>query len=103
MIGGGYHAATGITLYPVTAPALIIVGSMMMANVTRIDWRDYTESIPAFLTIMIMPVTFSITEGISFGFISYTLLKLFSGRGREVSKLVYIFSFLFIIRYAFLR
>lgn len=103
MIGGGYHTGEGITLYPITAPALIIVGSMMMVNVTKINWKDYTESIPAFLTIMIMPVTFSITEGISFGFISYTLLKLFSGRGREVSKLVYIFSLLFIIRYAFLR
>jgi AGZA family xanthine/uracil permease-like MFS transporter len=76
---------------------------MMMVNVIRINWKDYTESIPAFLTIMIMPVTFSITEGISFGFISYSLLKLFSGRGKEVSKLVYIFSLLFIIRYAFLR
>jgi AGZA family xanthine/uracil permease-like MFS transporter len=103
MIGGGFHSESGITLYPITAPALIIVGSMMMVNVIRINWKDYTESIPAFLTIMIMPVTFSITEGISFGFISYSLLKLFSGRGKEVSKLVYIFSLLFIIRYAFLR
>ncbi len=103
MIGGGYEQAGGITLYPITAPALIIVGSMMMINVVKINWRDYTESIPAFLTIMIMPVTFSITEGISFGFISYALLKMFSGRAREVNKLVYIFAVLFIIRYAFLR
>lgn len=99
MIGGGYHSGGGIALYPITAPALIIVGSMMMVNVTKINWRDYTESIPAFLTIMIMPVTFSITEGISFGFISYALLKLMSGRGKEVSGLVYIFAILFIIRY----
>jgi AGZA family xanthine/uracil permease-like MFS transporter len=103
MIGGGYHPLDGITLYPITAPALIVVGSMMMANVTKINWKDYTESMPAFLTIMIMPVTFSITEGISFGFISYMLLKLFSGRGKEVSLLVYIFAILFIIRYIFLR
>lgn len=103
MIGGGYHTGNEIVLYPVTAPALIVVGSMMMANVTKIDWKDYTKSIPAFLTIMIMPVTFSITEGISFGFISYALLKLFSGRGKEVSKLVYIFATLFIVRYIFLR
>lgn len=103
MIGGGFHPGEGITLYPITAPALIVVGSMMMASVTKIKWRDYTESIPAFLTILIMPVTFSITEGISFGFISYAFLKLFSGRGKEVSKLVYVFAVLFIIRYAFLR
>jgi AGZA family xanthine/uracil permease-like MFS transporter len=103
MIGGGYNPGQGITLYPITAPALIIVGSMMMSNVTKIDWKDYTEFIPAFLTIMIMPVTFSITEGISFGFISYALLKLFSGRGKEVSRLVYIFAVLFIVRYIFLR
>jgi AGZA family xanthine/uracil permease-like MFS transporter len=103
MIGGGYHTGSGLTLYPITAPALIIVGSMMMSNVTKIDWKDYTEFIPAFLTIMIMPVTFSITEGISFGFISYTVLKLFSGRGKEVSRLVYIFAVLFIIRYVFLQ
>lgn len=104
MIGGGYHpGADGITLYPITAPALIIVGSMMMANVTRIDWKDYTESIPAFLTIMIMPVTFSITEGISFGFISFVFLKLITGRGKEISKLVFIFAMLFIIRYIVAR
>ena len=104
MIGGGYHPAAGnITLYPITSPALIIVGSMMMANVTRINWKDYTESIPAFLTIMIMPVTFSITEGISFGFISFVFLKLITGRRREISKLMLIFAVLFIIRYIVAR
>ncbi len=103
MIGGGYLPTGGTAvLYPVTAPALIIVGSMMLTNATKIDWRDYTESIPAFLTLIIMPVTFSITEGISFGFISYSILKLVSRKAREVHWIIYLFSALFVLRYIFL-
>ncbi len=94
MIGGGYNG-----LYPIIAPALIIVGSIMLSNVRYIPWDDYTESIPSFITLIIMPTTFSITEGISFGFISYSFLKLISGRGREVHLIVYLFSILFILRY----
>ncbi len=94
MIGGGYNG-----LYPIIAPALIIVGSIMLSNVKNIIWDDYTESIPSFITLMIMPTTFSITEGISFGFISYSLLKLVSGRGKEVHFIVYFFSILFILKY----
>ena len=89
-------------LHPVIAPALIIVGSMMFRGITRIDWTDFSESIPAFLTLVIMPLTFSITEGISFGFISYSFLKVISGRGREAHWVVHIFAFLFILRYIFL-
>ena len=102
MIGGGYQIEEGAFLYPVIAPALIIVGSMMISNVIKINWHDYTESIPSFITLLIMPVTFSITEGIAFGFISYSLLKMISGKAKEVNWLIYIFSGLFILRYLFL-
>ncbi|OGW75785.1 MAG: guanine permease [Omnitrophica bacterium RBG_13_46_9] len=102
MIGMGYKLDSGVFLYPAIAPALIIVGSMMMSCVRKIEWDDFTESIPAFLTITVMPFCgFSITEGISFGFISYALLKLVTGRSKEVHALIYIFSVLFLLRYAY--
>jgi AGZA family xanthine/uracil permease-like MFS transporter len=96
---GGESLHNGLVLHPVVAPPLIIVGYLMMRCVTFIKWEDLTEAIPAFLTIIIMPMTFSITEGIAFGFISYSLLKLVTGKGREVHWLIYLFAFLFIIRY----
>jgi AGZA family xanthine/uracil permease-like MFS transporter len=86
-------------LRPVIAPPLIIVGYLMMKSVTQIDWDDMTEAIPAFLTIVIMPLSVSITEGIAFGFITFSLLKLVSKKGKQVHWLVYLFSVLFIIRY----
>jgi AGZA family xanthine/uracil permease-like MFS transporter len=103
MVGGGFRVPEGTILYPVIAPALIIVGSLMLKNVQYINWDDYTESIPAFITLLIMPLSLSITEGIAFGFISYSLLKIASGKAKEVSGLIYLFSFLFILRYIFLR
>ena len=102
MVGDGYQLQGGIKLYPVVAPALIVVGSMMLRSISRIKWDDITEGIPAFLTMVIMPFSFSITEGISFGFISYSLLKIVTGRWREVHFLVYLFAALFIVRYIFL-
>ncbi|MCS6804447.1 MAG: NCS2 family permease [Acidobacteriota bacterium] len=99
MIGGGYQVAADQTLYPVIAPSLILVGTMMMHSVRRIAWDDMTEAIPAFLTLIIMPLTVSITEGIAFGFITYALLKLITGRAREVHWLIYLFASLFVIRY----
>jgi AGZA family xanthine/uracil permease-like MFS transporter len=103
MIGDGYRLPNGSQIYPVVAPTLIVVGSMMLRNVGRIRWEDATEAIPAFLTMVLMPFAFSITEGIAFGFISYSLLKLVAGRGREVHGLVYLFAALFVIRYIFLQ
>lgn len=103
MVGGGYEIAENIYLYPIIAPALIIVGCMMMSCVTKIAWDDYAEAIPSFLAIVVMPFCgFSITDGISFGFISYSLLKLISGKWRQVHWLLYLFSLLFILRYIFL-
>jgi AGZA family xanthine/uracil permease-like MFS transporter len=98
MIGGEY-VHNGLVLHPIVAPPLIIVGYLMMRCVTFIKWEDITEAVPAFLTIIVMPLTVSITEGIAFGFISYSLLKLVTGKGREVHWIIYLFSFLFIIRY----
>jgi AGZA family xanthine/uracil permease-like MFS transporter len=71
-----------------------------MRNVRDIDWDDYTESLPAFLTLVLIPFTFNITDGIAFGFIAYALLKLVTGRGREAHWLIYLFAALFILRYA---
>ena len=99
MFGGGVTAGT-VTLYPVISPALVLVGAMMMREVTHIKWEDPTEGIPAFLTIVIMPLAVSITDGIAFGFISYAVLKVAAGRGREVDWLVYLFAGLFLVRYA---
>ncbi|MCD6460367.1 NCS2 family permease [bacterium] len=101
MIGIGIHMQHGCTIYPVIAPALILVGFMMMRNIARIDWDKPAESISAFFTIIIMPFGFGITEGISFGFISYTLLKTVIGQWRDVHPVMYIFAVLFIIRYFF--
>jgi adenine/guanine/hypoxanthine permease len=98
MISGSY-LWNGATLHPVIAPPLILVGCMMMRCVTRIDWEDLTEAIPAFLAIVIMPLTVSITEGIAFGFISYSLLKIVVGKGRQVHWMIHLFSGLFILRY----
>ena len=101
MIGGGY-VINSSTLYPLTAPALILVGTLMMGGVTKIKWRDATEAIPAFLTIVIMPYAYSITEGIAVGFIFYSLLKLVTGKIREVHPILLVFTILFILRYIFL-
>ena len=102
MIGGGYDAGGGVTLYPVIAPALILVGTMMMRGVRRVDWDDATEAIPAFLTMIVMPLALSITDGIAFGFISYAVLKVATGRGRSVHWLVYLFAAVLLGRYVWL-
>lgn len=101
MIGGGYVLDGGV-LYPVTAPALIIVGTLMMSGVTKINWKDFSEAIPAFLTIVIMPYAYSITEGIAVGFIFYTVLKLVTGKIKDVHPILIIFTVLFVLRYIFL-
>jgi AGZA family xanthine/uracil permease-like MFS transporter len=103
MLGGGYRVeGSGVVLHPVTAPALIVVGSLMMHNITRIRWTAPDESIPAFLTIITMPLTFSIANGLAIGFVSYPLIKLFCGKGREVHWMVYLLSVIFIAGYLFI-
>jgi AGZA family xanthine/uracil permease-like MFS transporter len=76
----------------VTAPALVVVGCLMMQSVTRIRWSEFSEAIPAFLTILAMPLTFSISKGLAVGFISYPLIKLLAGKGREVHLLSYLLA-----------
>ncbi len=81
-----------------TSPALIIVGLFMISSVVKINFEDMTEGLPAFLTMVFMPFTYSIAEGIVFGMLSFTLLKLFSGKYKEVTLTVYIVSLLFLIK-----
>jgi AGZA family xanthine/uracil permease-like MFS transporter len=98
MISGSYEYES-MQLRPLIAPPLIIVGFLMMTCVRRIEWDDITEAIPAFLAIVVMPLTLNITEGIAFGFISYALLKLVAGKGKEVHWSIYLFAVLFVVRY----
>lgn len=87
-----------------TAPALIVVGFYMMCNVVKINFSDYVEAIPAYLTILFMPIMYSISEGIVVGVISYTVLCLVTGKAKEkkLSPLMYVLSLLFICKYIFL-
>jgi len=101
MAGEGVHVGE-LTLYPIVAPALIVVGSFMIRGIARIEWTDPPAAFAAFLTLVTMPFAFSITEGIAFGFITYALLMLVTRRGREVHSLLYFFAVLFVLRYAFL-
>jgi len=85
-----------------TAPALIIVGAYMMSSVTNIMWNDFSEALPAFMVMVSIPFSFSIATGISIGFILYPLIKLFSGRYKEVSTAVWILMLLFLIRFIYI-
>ena len=85
-----------------TAPALVIVGFLMMQQVAKIPWSDITEAIPSFICIAVMPFAYSIAEGIAFGIISYTLLHVASGKFRNVTWLMYFLTVLFILKYAWL-
>lgn len=89
----------GVIPAAATAPALIIVGTMMMRNVMKIDWDDFSEVLPAFITMLAMPLTYSISEGIALGFISYPLIKLFTGKGKDVHWLVYVLGLIFLAKY----
>jgi len=97
-IGSGVEL-DGQTFYPVTAPALIVVGVLMARSVVRIEWGDITEAVPSFLTLVVMPATFNISHGLAAGFISYAGMKLAAGKGRQVHWLVYVIAALFAARY----
>ncbi|MDU7298358.1 MAG: NCS2 family permease, partial [Finegoldia magna] len=81
-----------------TGPALVIVGLFMLSSIKEIDFYDYSEAIPAFITIIAMPFCYSIAEGISFGMISYVLIKLLAGKRKDVSILMYILAIVFVLR-----
>jgi AGZA family xanthine/uracil permease-like MFS transporter len=81
-------------------PALILVGFLMMSQVKNIDWDDVDIALPAFLTIVLMPFTYSITVGIGAGFVSYALIKLVRGRTRDVHPLLWVVAALFVVYFA---
>jgi AGZA family xanthine/uracil permease-like MFS transporter len=99
MVGGGYVTPEGVHLYPVIAPILILVGSFMARGIKAVPWADPVEAIPAFLTILLMPLTMSITDGMTFGLVSYSLLTLVAGRLQEAPWLIHLFAFLLASRY----
>ncbi|HIE06993.1 MAG TPA: NCS2 family permease [Desulfarculaceae bacterium] len=101
LIGGGVKVSDTLTLYPITAPALIIIGVMMMRGAKDIDWQAPAEAIPAFLTIIVMQLSVSITDGIAFGFISYSILSLFNGKFRSTGPAIHICALVLLLRYIF--
>ena len=85
-----------------TAPALVIVGVMMMTPIVKIDWENFSESIPAFITVLMMPVAYSISDGILLGVIAYVLLNALSGKFKKISVTMWILAALFICKYIFI-
>ena len=104
LFGAAMFCAPLVAAVPVyaTAPALVLVGALMCGAVARVKWDDFTEAFPAFMTVIATPLTFSIATGLSLGLLSFTFLKLGSGRYREISPLIWVLSVLFLCRYAFL-
>ena len=93
--------ATAIPAYA-TAPALILVGVLMAQSLALVKWSDFSEALPAFITMIATPLAFSIATGLSFGLISYTVVKVASGKFREVNTLIWVLTVLFILRYVYL-
>ncbi len=89
----------GLVPSEATAPALVIVGVMMMASVMKIDFNDFTEALPAFLTIIFMPLAYSIADGIAFGFIAFPLVKVFGGKAKEVHWILYLLALVSLIHF----
>ncbi|GBF12573.1 guanine/hypoxanthine permease PbuG [Tepidibacillus sp. HK-1] len=86
----------------ITSPALIIVGILMVSSLKEIDWKGLDEAVPAFFTMLMMPLTFSIATGISLGFVVYPLVKVFAGKAKEVHPIMYVLGALFVLRFIFL-
>ncbi len=102
VVGAGFDVGGGVVLYPILAPALILIGVFMMHGIGDIAWNDPRQAIPAFLTVIMMPLTTNITEGISFGFISTSVLYLASGKGKSLHWGVHVIAVCFLIRYLLL-
>ncbi|CAB4852536.1 unannotated protein [freshwater metagenome] len=92
-----------VTIVPheAAAPALVIVGFLMMTRIRHIDFTDYEIGIPAFLTLTLMPFTYSITNGIGAGFVSYVLIKIFAGKAKQIPLLMWIITAAFVIYFAY--
>jgi AGZA family xanthine/uracil permease-like MFS transporter len=82
-----------------TAAALVLVGFFMMSPILKIDFDDYTEAIPAFITIIIMPLTYSIAEGIVFGMLTYVILKILTGKFKDLSPVMLVLAVLFVLKF----
>jgi adenine/guanine/hypoxanthine permease len=93
--------ATAIPAYA-TAPALVLVGVFMSQAIAQVKWQDFSEALPAFITMLATPLTFSIATGLSLGLVSYTVVKLAAGKLREINALIWILTVLFILRYVYL-
>jgi AGZA family xanthine/uracil permease-like MFS transporter len=98
MIGGGVQVEGG-TAYPTLAPALILVGAMIIRSIRELEWDDPTEAIPAFLTMILIPFSFSIAAGVAAGFVVYAAAKAGTGRWRECPVLVYVFAGIYLLQY----
>lgn len=85
----------------ITAPALVIVGSLLCSSLSEIEWNKVEFAIPGFLTMILMPLTYSIGEGIAFGFLSYVIIMIFKGEGKKVHPVMYVLGALFIVYFAF--
>lgn len=97
-----FSGLVGIVPKEATAPALIIVGVLMMSSITKVDFEDFTEALPAFFTIAMMPFSYSIANGVAAGVIFYPIMKISTKRYKEVHPIVYILAVLFIIRFIML-
>jgi len=97
-----FGGIVGVVPAQATAPALVIVGILMMESVKEIDFSDFTEALPAFFTIAIMPFSYSIANGIAAGIIFYPIMKVFTGRQKEVHPIIYILALLFTLRFIFI-
>ena len=93
--------ASAIPAYA-TASALIVVGALMTQSIARVDWSDFTEGAPAFITMLAMPLTFSIATGLSLGLICYTLVKLAAGKTKQITPFFWVLTLLFMGRYVYL-
>jgi adenine/guanine/hypoxanthine permease len=100
-VGGGVRVGEAY-FYPITAPVIVLVGSLMMAQAARIAWSDATEALPAFATMVLIPFTFNIAHGVAGGLVAYALVKAGAGRAREVAPVVWVVAAVLVLAYAFL-
>ncbi len=84
------------------APALLIVGALMVQSIRNVNWKDFTESLPAFVILLVTPLTFSVATGLSLGLIVFSVVKVAAGKGREVNGLLWVLTLVFVLRYAYL-